>query len=73
MGFVREAIGHREVEIVPRLVHVVKRPVMTFARAVGRAGEDRVRMPELGKHRWLRKVLHPRCLGVVHESAMIVH
>ena len=43
------AMGFRR-EIVPRLVHVVERPVMTLASAVGRAGEDRVRMPELGKH-----------------------
>ena len=42
MGFGREVIGNREVEIVARLVHVVERPVMTFARAAGRAGEETV-------------------------------
>ena len=42
MGFGREAIGKREVEIVPRLVHVAKRRVRTFARAVGQPEEETV-------------------------------
>ena len=36
MGFVRKPVEKREVEIIRRLKHVVKLPVMTIARAVGR-------------------------------------
>ena len=36
MGTVRKAIEKREVEIIRRLKRVVKMPVLTIARAVGR-------------------------------------
>ena len=36
MSFVRKPVEKREVEIIRRLKHVVKLPVMTIARAVGR-------------------------------------